>query len=550
MYSKIDVENTISSNNKNPYDLMEEASYKLYNCNSKEDILKFKKYYKKNEIICTYNDVESRLDRCYIFFAVKDDIENIKRFKNPSRDDLYGTSVISIQFSKGSINNVSIKNRYNHTVNNPDATFSNNLDNIIKGLTKSFENEFGFNITNSIDKYIFELNDYVMGPDGKFYKYNVETNGIYYCSDNIVIKDASIKKYDKEKYILMDNLLLDLVKKKITNLDNYYLKDYSTEEVFSNIEDIKIMKENKTKKISIKNNNGTNLIVLNSDNQIVGVNLPNVTNIGSGFLYFSKKIKEIDIPNIVTIGNEFITYNNEIKSINFPKLISVGDKFLLNNRELINANLPSLLKIGNYFLSYNENNIKLNIINVLEIGNYFLSCSKKLKEINLPNLQIVGSKFLKGNTSITSIKFDSLISIEQGFLSNNEIINEVYLPSVKTVGVEFLSKNIKLNSISLPLAEEIGAFFLGYNEIIKDVYLPNVTSIASGFLNNNKNLINLTLNNVKTINDYFLFKNEKLEYIEMPNIEEVGNYFLYSNNLIDKNNYIKYEKKVMVIIYE
>ena len=48
--------------------------------------------------------------------------------------------MISIQIDK--VNNyVSIKNRYNHTVENPDCTFNNNLDNIIPGLIKSFENK-------------------------------------------------------------------------------------------------------------------------------------------------------------------------------------------------------------------------------------------------------------------------------------------------------------------------------------------------------------------------------------------------------------------------
>ena len=39
--------------------------------------------------------------------------------------------MISIQFTKDDAHTLSIKNRYNHSVNDPDATFSNNLDNII-----------------------------------------------------------------------------------------------------------------------------------------------------------------------------------------------------------------------------------------------------------------------------------------------------------------------------------------------------------------------------------------------------------------------------------
>lgn len=88
------------------------------------------------------------------FFAVKKNADEIKRenFTNPQRQDEYGTSVISIQFSKGTINDLSIKNRYNHSVNNPDATFSNNLENIKPGLTNSFEQHYGLNICQQSKK--------------------------------------------------------------------------------------------------------------------------------------------------------------------------------------------------------------------------------------------------------------------------------------------------------------------------------------------------------------------------------------------------------------
>ena len=67
-------------------------------------------------------------------------MNKIKRedFTNPEREDEYGTSVISIQVTKGDKSFISIKNRYNHSVSNPDATFGNNLDNIAPGLTKAF----------------------------------------------------------------------------------------------------------------------------------------------------------------------------------------------------------------------------------------------------------------------------------------------------------------------------------------------------------------------------------------------------------------------------
>ena len=76
---------------------------------------------------------------CCIFCS-KENAGEIKRedFESPKREDEYGTSVMSIQFSKQGRCTVSIKNRYNHTVNNPDATYGNNLDRIVFGLKQSF----------------------------------------------------------------------------------------------------------------------------------------------------------------------------------------------------------------------------------------------------------------------------------------------------------------------------------------------------------------------------------------------------------------------------
>ena len=201
---------------ENPFELLKKAGYNLFECQTEEEIQSFKRYYEPNERICTFNG--NRLSICHVFFAVKENVDEIKRkdFSDPQRQDAYGTSVISIQFTKGDVNTLSIKNRYNHTVNQPDATFSNNLENIIPGLTYSFTKHYNLNI-NQNDSKDLELPGYVLANDGKFYKYNYEINNIYYCPDNIIIDRFGVKKdyQEKEKYILADYFLIDLVNKKV-----------------------------------------------------------------------------------------------------------------------------------------------------------------------------------------------------------------------------------------------------------------------------------------------------------------------------------------------
>ena len=170
IYGFLNKDEVIENSKKTPKELFEEIGYDFYECETEEDIKKFKKYYARGEELCTFND--KRLDKCYIFFVVKKNVDEIKRekFKNPIREDEYGTSVMSIQFTRDETHTLSIKNRYNHALleGNPDATYRNNLENIAPGLTKSFENIYGLKQFNpSVN---FEMKNYVRGKDGKFYK--------------------------------------------------------------------------------------------------------------------------------------------------------------------------------------------------------------------------------------------------------------------------------------------------------------------------------------------------------------------------------------------
>ena len=252
IYSQVDVENgkrmiTI----KTPEELMEEAGYNLYLCKNEEDIQSFRKYYAKGEELCTF--MGGRLERCHVFFAVRHDVDSIRReeFKNPKREDLYGTSVISIQFDRDYTHNLSIKNRYNHRVNDPDATFSNNLDNIIEGLTDSFAKYYG--LEQKYRHFSFEIPGYVLARDGKYYKYNFELYNTYYCPNNIIIENGEVKKYDKAKYIVFDYFILKLDgEKKIFLADN--LINDSFIQSIGDIRDakIEITNQDNGKKIVIK----------------------------------------------------------------------------------------------------------------------------------------------------------------------------------------------------------------------------------------------------------------------------------------------------------
>lgn len=332
IYSLIELKKIKKVVNKNSKELLEEAGYDLYECRTEEEIQNFRKYYQTNEMLCTFE--ENRLSRCYVFFAVKKSVDDIRRedFKNPQREDLYGTSVISIQFTKNETHTLSIKNRYNHTVNNPDATFRNNLDNIIEGLTESFSRDYGMIQTNPSND--FEIPNYVRANDGRYYKYNYEINNIYYCTNNVIIDNFEAMKLEHNR-LLLDYFILDLQDKIIS------LYDDTISDCFpgglKEIQQIWIIKEKESKKIIIKTNQEDIIIEIDNDNKIIKYQNDNIEEIKNNFLIYNESLIKIDLPNVTIIGDNFLYFNESLREINLPNVVEIGDCFLYYNKSLKKA---------------------------------------------------------------------------------------------------------------------------------------------------------------------------------------------------------------------
>ncbi len=341
---------------KTPKELMKEAGYTLYECNSVEDVNQFRKYYKKNELLCTFRSVERRLEEFYIFFAVKDNVDEIKRedFKINFRDDLYGTSVISIQFDRQSnCNNISIKNRYNHSVINPDATLGNNLDNIIPGLTYSFEKYYGLNIGNRKISNLY-IPGYIKANNGKLYKYNYERNHIYYCPNNIIIDNNKVvDDYKNEQFILLDCFLLDLKNKRVSKYDENIPDSFI--KTIGDIKEIKVSVSRKTKekKITIKTNTSNIIVTIDKYGKIIKYAHDNLKKIEDYFLLMNKDLNELILPNVETIGNFCFKENIELDKLCLPSIKRIGDYFMCSNEKLSRFDVPLDISFGEHFMKNN-----------------------------------------------------------------------------------------------------------------------------------------------------------------------------------------------------
>lgn len=428
IYSYVDItKRDYVVTDKNPFELMDMAGYKLYECKTEEDIQSFKKYYKNNEVICTIKNGD-RLKRCYVFFAVKKNVDSIKRenFLNPERQDEYGTSVISIQFDRGKNNILSIKNRYNHTVEYPDSTFSNNLENIIPGLTYSFYDNYGFNIIreekDSAD-FLYRDLKYVKGSDNKFYRYNANINGIYYCANNMIVGlggNVDLYAKEKEKYLVIDQYIVDLRYKTISP----FIKssDSFTDSINSvgKIKNINVLKDGLNRIVEfIYDDQKSVKITIDGNNAIIGYDNIYVTMLGDDFLRYNSDLVSLNVPNVVFIGNSFLALNKEMRRAWFPNVKEVGNDFLYFHEQLEELYMPAVESLGKNFLAYNKALTSISLPNVEYIGDYFLCNNTKLNSISIPKVKDIGDGFMFSNTDLPSISIPEIQTHGQGFLNSN-----------------------------------------------------------------------------------------------------------------------------------
>lgn len=529
IFNFVDVEKERIVTKKSVRELLAEKGYDFFECNTEEDIQSFKKYYEPGEYLCTFNG--DRLNRCHVFWAVKKDVDNIQRkdFKEPRRQDKYGTSVISIQFSRGNINTLSIKNRYNHKVNNPDATYSNNLENINSGLTEAFEREYGLTI-NQVEYQGFELPNYVVGNDKKLYRYNYEINNIYYCENNIIIADGEVIKLDKSRFLLTDYFIIDLKEKKV-NVFDYFLNDsftnlfndneYSKESSISKIEINKDKDNSKTIRMLHKNNQET-IIKIDKYGKIIELKDEKATIIGNNFLRYNKSLGKIELPNVRLIENNFLYSNNKIEELDFPSLEEVKEEFMRSNRVINKINMPNIRKIGFGFLNRNRVLKEIDFPNAEEIGNCFIHNNETIKRISLPKVKFIGNYFLKYNKELEELELPNVEQIDEEFLYHNKKLTKLLLPKIKRIGYMFLNENDSLLEIDFPNLEVINFNFLANNTILKKANLPNLKRIGTSFLRYNIGLRELSLPSLEEKEEELLEYNRKVK-IYLPNLKEKEN---------------------------
>ena len=276
------------------------------------------------EMICTiYTNLDrgaKRFDENYIINAVRKEVDgddilpeeqwHIKPSDNPEREDKYGRSVISIQILKTG-GAISIKNRYNHTVTDPDNTFNSNPDDIIPGLSAALKHKFGVDFTVSKSKI---PENYILVND-QLIHYNYEVNNVYF-GDNFYLNGSDITELDDKHEVMLDNIILDTDFGKKARTVLLY-QDKSTDELLRVINDeiagckvTKTTEKGETIITIIDENKQKKELARIKDGRITSLHLYKTTEVGDNFLSRNKTLSELDAPALEHMG-EWSFYDSE-----------------------------------------------------------------------------------------------------------------------------------------------------------------------------------------------------------------------------------------------
>lgn len=479
--------------NKTPLELLSDAGYNAFVVTTEQQKNSIRNYYRKNEELCTFRDPD-RHKQYHMIHAAKHDASQIKPADVPERDDEYGTSVISIQIAKtGGF--ISIKNRYNHTVNNPDATFNNNPDNIIRGLSNALKLYFNveFNTTEN------PLPDNYRMVNDQLVYFNYEIENTYFGLDYYFF-GSEITKLNKDYEILLDYFILNIKTGTVKDIAGLGSKD-STYQLLQN------MFQNK--KITIRTNPNNKLermifadgahVLSVEKGTITELNLPDVKRIDGNFLIYNKNLRKLYAPKLEYVGNEFLSCNKGLTELDLPALKEVGHIFVSRNEQIARFNAPLLKKTGSGFLRDNIGLIELDLPSMKEFGDWALKYNTALSRLSAPKLEKIGPVFLPENLSVTELDFPLVKEIGSGFLRDNKILKRFNAPKLQKVDDRVLSDNLALTELNLPSLEEIGDSFLSKNKKLRTFYAPKLQKVKWGFLNKNTELTDIVIANDKII---------------------------------------------------
>lgn len=514
-----------------PFKLLELAGYDAYYADTLEKQNAIQKYFESYEKLCTFNDNE-RYNNYYIINAVKKNVQKIKRkdfYGIESRQDAYGTSVISIQIlKKGGF--ISIKNRYNHTVPGCDNTFNSNPDNIIEGL--SFAIKKYFNVDFSSRKVL--LREGYTYQNNQIFKYGLECNNIYYGED-FYLKDGVVYPLNKDCQMMAIPFIFDLKKREVLSPSG--VRHCFDGEIKDGI--LQVIKQGDERVLTL---NGRPVVVT-KNGQIKKLCLLKTKELGvCSFSGYFKMLETIEAPLLKTLEAGSFNGLKNLKKASFPVLENLSKDTFTGTSGTIFA--PKLAEKGIIFFA----SLGIDVLNkqVISQGIYsskFITFLNQRMFNNQVTVQINDDgtqSLLVEDEELLKFRDGKLISFtlpEMNGLKTDLIYN---LPDLEEVNLSKVTGCIsggnfnncpKLKKVFLPNVTEIGSNVFCNCESLEEINCPKVLYLEWHCVRNNPHLKRVFMPELRETKDE-CFCHNGYETLSLPNLEKVkSNCFCYAPKL-------------------
>jgi hypothetical protein len=362
---------------------------KLIKLETVEDVERYKKYYRSDEVLCTFNNIENRLEKYDIWVFIKNDVNDTEPFDDPDPNDDYSTSVMMFQRKKeGNSGSDYIISRYNHSVDNPNFLFNAIFDNFYEGLSEYLGQDLKKVSDNLSNKYIIQNN--------KIYKYDIEIDGnIYHYSKTGILLNGNLVPLnpDYQKYY-KNGMYIDTKEKNII---------------------INAFEENTKSTLFHPNNKSLTI----NENGIFGDNgqmltnstfISNITSLDFELdaIFIPRELNKIEFPELETINAEFIIPSS-VETLDISKVKTVNDSVSI------------FAKSVNFPKSWKDGTGKIN--GYLKVGNnYKLWLDTVTKSVVLRDKSELKLNTL-GTGDVNDTILESIIYDYSTFIVNNALMN-------------------------------------------------------------------------------------------------------------------------------
>ena len=454
------------------------------------------KYNGIKESLCTFFD-PLRHQTHFMIHCIGENADQIKRRDYPIqssgymdtcfRQNAYGVSVISIQIDKAT-GGVSITNRYNDSVFDADSTFDRNPDEIqlnssypkATGLSWLLQKAFNVDFESETELpkgYLFVSETLIKVS----YQDDVEMYNPSYFSPYCYVSEGKLTFVNRDTQLVFDNYVLDLKEKKLIKpsiMEDINWGNAEEENVCSDTF-LKVLKQEFFgKNVSVKCQGNMHLIcadeipiVYVKDGKIVGLYLPTVRTIDSGFLSYNETLEFLDAPNVEEIGTSFLQDNRALVSVKLAKVKIIKHMFLQNNTSLSELYVPCLEEVGNGFCEEN-------------LG---------LKAGLFPSLKKTGVCFFKENRQLEVLEAPCLEELGNDSFQTNKGLPSIHLDNLRRLGISCFQHNKKATIIFMPMLTEVGDYCFYNNGRVQQVYWPRVAKIGKECFVEHKGQLVLTI---------------------------------------------------------